>query len=169
MKRLLLYAVTFIILTLLATSAVSAGEEIGWYAGIGAGSSNDQILQDRDTGMKLFGGVQLSDYFGMEAAYVDLGDFTFGLLDQSGVAVEVVGSAPVGEQLTFFAKAGMFSWDVKLSGMEADHGISSVFGAGFQWALAENWAFRGDYERFNDVSGGDVALVAIGVLYRSKV
>jgi len=166
MKRLLLYAVTFIILTLLATSAVSAGEDIGWYAGVGAGIANDEILSETDTGFKLFGGIQLSEYIGMEAAYVDLGDFAFGALEQSGVALEVVGSAPVGEQLTFFAKIGMFSWDVELTGMEADHGINSMFGAGFQWAFGEHWAFRGDYERFNDVSGGDVALVCIGVLYR---
>ena len=68
MKRRLLSTVTCILVALFAVSAAPAGEDIGWYAGIGAGSSNDQILSDRDTGFKLFGGVQLSKYFGMEAA-----------------------------------------------------------------------------------------------------
>ena len=95
-----------------------------------------------------------------------LGNFTSGALEQYGVAVEVVGSAPVGEQLTFFAKAGMFSWDVELPGMESDHGINSMFGAGIQWAFGEHWALRGEYERFDNISGGDVALVSIGGLYR---
>ncbi len=167
MRSRLLSAVTVIIVVLFAVSAAPAEEGIRWYAGIGAGISNDGIFSETDTGIKLFGGIELNQYFGMEAAFVDLGEFAFGFREQDGVAIEAVGSLPLGEKFKLFAKTGMFAWDVERSGMETDHGINGIFGVGGQWAFVKHWELRIEYERFNGISGGDIALVSIGVLYRS--
>jgi OOP family OmpA-OmpF porin len=165
MKRRLLYAATFLIIGLLVLPGASAGEDSRWYLGFGIGSSDDDLLSESDTGIKLFGGYEFNQYFGVETAFVDLGEF-LGFLEQYGWALEVVGSLPVGEKFTLFAKAGMFSWDLEVFGETVEDGNDSTFGVGGQWAFAEHWAVRGEYEQFNDISGGDVDLFSVGLLYR---
>ena len=166
MKRLLLSAVVFVMVALLAVSAVPAGEDGRWYIGFGAGSTDDKILSESDTGIKLFGGYEFNQYVAVEGAFVDLGDFVFGFFDQSGTALEVVGYWPVGEEFKLFAKAGIFAWDLEVVGFTADDGTDPTFGVGGQWAFAEHWAARAEYERFMDIGDGDVDFLSVSVLYR---
>ena len=159
---------TVLLITLLAIPVASAGEDKGWYAGAGAGSSDDDILDESDTGLKLFGGYRFNKIVAVEVAYVDLGEFGGGLfveLEQSGVAVEGEFTWPIADKFGLFAKAGFFSWEVDIGGLSEDD-TDSTFGVGGKVALGAHWAIRAEWERFNDIAGGDVDLISGSVFYR---
>ncbi|MBC7621788.1 MAG: outer membrane beta-barrel protein, partial [Aeromicrobium sp.] len=77
--------------------------------------SND----DRDTGYKIFGGYQMTRYFALEGGYVDLGKFGFttttvpigtltGRIKIQGANLDLVGTLPVTERFSAFARVGAF-------------------------------------------------------------
>ncbi len=164
--KLWLSAGTVLLMTLLAIPVASAGEDRGWYVGAGAGSSDDDLLAESDTGLKFFGGYRFNKTVAVEAAYVDLGDFVFGVLEQTGLAVVGEFTLPIADKFGLFAKAGFCAWEVDFSGLGSDDGEDSTFGFGGKVALGAHWAIRAEWERFNDISGGDVDLISGSVFYR---
>ena len=97
-RLLFLAALTSIILYLIPIEPASAG----WYVGGAAGNADDDELDDDDSAVKLFGGYQFNEYFAVEGALVDWGDFDApasgpplflpaGTLSQEGVAIESIG------------------------------------------------------------------------------
>ncbi len=97
-KFLVLAVLTAITLYLIPVEPVSAG----WYVGGAIGNADDDVLDDDDSSTKLLGGYQFNEYFGVEGAFVDLGDFDVpasgpplflpaGTLSQEGVAIEAIG------------------------------------------------------------------------------
>ncbi len=163
--KLWLSAGTVLLMTLLAIPVASAGEDKGWYVGAGAGSSDDDVLNESDTGLKVFGGYRFNKNVAVEGAYVDLGEFALGFLEQSGLAVEVEATWPIADKFGLFAKAGFFAWEVDV-GPFSDDGTDSTFGVGGKVALGAHWGVRAEWERFNDISGGDVDLISGSVFYR---
>jgi OmpA-OmpF porin, OOP family len=86
-----------------------------------------------DLDWKLYGGYQFNKYIGLEAMYVDLGEFERSARLQGAVALLVparmveetevqgyglslVASYPFSEGLAVFAKAGVLSWETDTSG-----------------------------------------------------
>ena len=163
--RLWLSAGTLLLVSLFAISAASADENRGWYVGAGFGSSDDDVLDESDTGLKVFGGYRFNKNVAVEAAYVDLGEFVDGFVEQSGLALEGEATWPIGDKFGLFVKAGFFSWDVDV-GSASDDGTDSTFGVGGKLALGEKWAIRAEWERFSDIAGGDVDLVSGSLFYR---
>ena len=164
-RKLWLCAGTVLLMTLLAIPGTSAGEERGWYAGIGAGSADDDLLSESDTAFKAFGGFRFSKIVAVEAAAVDLGEYLFGTLEQSGLAVVGEATLPLGDKFGVFGKAGIFLWEVEI-GPYSEDDADTTFGLGGKVALGTHWAIRAEWERFNDISGGDVDLVSGSVYYR---
>jgi len=164
--RLWLSAGTVLLMTLLAIPVASAGEDRGWYVGAGVGSSDDDLLAESDTGFKLFGGFRFNKNVAVEAAYLDLGDFVFGVIEQNGLAVEGEFTWPIANKFGLFAKAGFFSWEVDFAGLGTDEGEDITFGFGGKMTLGAHWAVRAEWERFNDISRGDVDLVSASAFYR---
>ena len=165
--RLWLSAGTVLLITLLAFPVASAGEDRGWYVGAGAGSSDDDLLAESDTGLKFFGGYRFNKTVAVEAAYVDLGDFVFGVIEQTGLAVVGEFTWPIADRFGLFVKVGVFSWEVDFAGVGgSDEGEDSTLGFGGKMTLGAHWAFRAEWERFNDISGGDVDLISGSVFYR---
>lgn len=161
---LVLAVVTAITLYLIPVEPVSAG----WYVGGAIGNADDDELDDDDSGTKLLGGYQFNEHFGVEGAFVDLGDFDIPnstlTLSQDGVTIQAVGRYSLGDRFSVFGKAGFFRWDVETATAD-DDGTDGTFGFGGEYRLNDNWALRAEWERFSDVSGGDVDMISFGVTY----
>ncbi|MCZ6732913.1 MAG: outer membrane beta-barrel protein [Gammaproteobacteria bacterium] len=162
-KFLVFAVVTAITLYLIPVEPVSAG----WYVGGAIGNADDDELDDDDSGTKLLGGYQFNENFGVEGAFVDLGDFDEppGTLSQEGVAIEAIARYPLGDRFSIFGKAGFFRWDAERSSGKSFDGTDNTFGFGGEYRLNDNWALRAEWERFSDVLGGDVDMISFGATY----
>ncbi len=187
-----------------------------WYVGASAGQSDikfdnaaqsDQFLDlgftnpstvsnTKDTGYRAFGGYQLHKYIAIEAAYVDLGRFSFrtdvtprGSLSGStridGFELSAVGTIPLGDRLGLFARVGALSAETRtaytgggsietLIGGDTQKKRSTelVYGAGAMYNINKNLSVRGEwsrYEKLGDIyTGGrtDANLYSLGLVYR---
>ncbi|MFQ5544723.1 MAG: outer membrane beta-barrel protein [Acidiferrobacterales bacterium] len=150
-------------------AAAQAGE---WFVGGSLGSSDDDMLDQTASSFKAFGGYQFAKNLGVEIALVDLGEFdSLGLpnsLEQWGLAYGIVGILPIGDRGAVFGKVGFFDWTVDFLSRTVDEGTDPTFGVGGEYTSDNNWGVRVELERFTDVSGGDVDLFSVGVVYRFR-
>ncbi|MDN3651285.1 outer membrane beta-barrel protein [Thalassotalea ponticola] len=168
-------------------------------------ASNDfgvDSFDDSDTSFKLIGGYQINAYISIEGGYTNLGELTFSLsesvglevigggtfdtlidgsVEVDGLIINVVGSYPVAEQVSIYAKVGMFSWDSQLesymefnssdpqipsesfSVSESEDGSDVFYGLG----LTYHWndiSFRAEYELFESDSD-QIDVFSIGAVY----
>jgi OOP family OmpA-OmpF porin len=160
---------------------------------LGSGLTTSSITEDdRDRGYKLFGGYQLNRYFAVEAGYFDLGQFGFlantvpigslsGNIQVRGVNLDAVGTLPITDKFSAFARLGVTHAHTK--GSFAGTGAVNVLdpsprasdnnlkvGLGMQYAFTDALSLRAEIERYrvNDAVGnkGDVDLASIGLVYR---
>lgn len=158
------FAVLGLLILTLSAAPVHAVEQ-GGYIGIAFGDADDDILSETDSGIKIYGGFNLSENLGLEMAYVDLGEYANNTLEQDGVAFSIVGYLPVTDSFDFFGKFGMFAWEVRRYPW-IDTGNDLTYGFGGEVRLSEQAAIRAEWEIFKDVSGGDVELISLGVSIR---
>lgn len=166
-------ALALLTVTAVPTAMAQTEQEKGWFVGGSLGQSDDDILDEEDTGLKIFGGYQFMKYFALELAFVDLGEFEFfgfpDALEQYGFAVQGVGILPIAESFALFAKAGFFNWEVEAFGA-TDDGTDAAYGVGgqFRFGAKKKLGLRLEWERFTDISGGDVDLVSAGFSYHFR-
>src|SRR5262245_56227776 len=113
-KRMLSCGIAILALT--ACADVCADDESGFYVGLSIGDAttrNSEVDFDgSDTAFKVLAGYAFNRYLAAEAAYVEAGtaEDDVGNLkvqfESSGVIASLVGSVPIGEHFSFFAKAG---------------------------------------------------------------
>jgi len=151
-------------LALFGGQIAHAAPPVGYF-GFSLGSADDDVLSESDTGYKFFGGYTVNNNLGFEIAYVDLGQYVDGLLEQYGVAFEVVGYLPVSRNLNLMGKIGMFAWTADYAAFARDEGTDLTYGLGVQYGFNNRLFVRGEWEQFLDVSGGDVSLLSAGLLY----
>lgn len=196
----------------------------GWYVGAGMGASIADISNSRaaselqssletasftfndpasdlgasteDTSFawKVYGGYQLSSYFALEAAYVDLGtakakfigtvDGPEGVIgnasaDASGIAYWGVGIAPIRRNFSLFAKIGGFHWknEERVSGTvgnlppvdfslaQTRYGTDVAFGLGAAYDLTDHVGFRLEWERYR-IGGDDRDMLTAGARWK---
>lgn len=165
--------------------------DTGFYVGASAGRSDYGVgtgdlgltagsVDDKDTAYKVFGGYNFTRNFGIEAAYVDLGDVTFsgnvgatpvsGSADVQGFNISAVLTAPINDRFAVFGKLGAFVWDgdfnasspaVRWSGSDSSTDFSAGLGASY--SFNKNVSLRAEYEYFDDV---DANLWTVGVAYK---
>lgn len=158
-----------------------------WYVGGGIGASDDKEFDETEFGGKGFGGYRVSKYFALEGAFVGLGEFgegtlgigTGGTFRKGGLSAQAVGILPIGQRAQLFGKAGIFFWSVTVDETcttvnsvlvcvdngRLDDGVDPVYGGGFQYRFNDRWSGRVEWERYEDVGGGDVDLGTIGAIY----
>ncbi len=208
----------FKLLVLLLFSTISlttfAGEQ-GFYIGGSLGYTDSDLLSDseedaidrgiaewgavgvtatydddeNDLGFKFFAGYNINEYFGVEAAYVNLGDVTADaslsyLAETLTVDVEAeadgfsfagVARYPIYDRTEVFAKVGLFVWEadadasatfggVTASESYEDDGTDIMFGFGASYAMTTNISVRGEWERYA-LDDYDVDLFSVGVQY----
>ena len=181
-----------------------------WYGGLNIGQTHESINDgaiatgemgggltsltddDRDNGYKLFAGYQLNDNFALEAGYFDLGQFgSRAVKDQEGSLktraktrgfnIDLVGSLPLTEKLSAFARAGAHYYEAKdrFQGGEGfvvsdqhrrERDVDMKWGGGLQYDFTQKFAMRLEAERYaiNDVIGnnGKISMYSLGALYR---
>lgn len=135
---------------------------------------------DADSGLRVFVGYDLAPNFAIEGAYVDLGEFTSSaslnvptvgvataeiVAEGSGFELAGLGKLPVGPG-ALFAKAGLFMWDLDVSGSVVDTGLpmgsaslsddgtAFLFGVGYQFDMGQ-FALRAEWTRYADVGDED--------------
>jgi len=160
---------------------------------IGAGATGlSSRLDDTDTGYKVQLGYRINQNFAVEGGYLDLGKMKYTAAFTGGAAsaeakadgwnIALVGSVPVGQNLSLFAKLGMIDAKVKVNvsatgpggaaaGSADDTSWKGNYGIGASYALSDKWAVRAEYERFNDLGDsntgkGDVDLFSVGVVFK---
>ncbi len=149
-------------LFILPGTYAAAGDK---YFGISVGSSDDDVFNETDTGIKLILGFQPSDVVALEIAYVDLGDFDtiFGSVSQSGIALNAIGKIPLNNDVALTGKLGMYSWDISL-GSASNTGTDLAYGFGVEVKVSKEVSIVAEYEMF-DVDDGDVSLISGGAKF----
>ena len=158
---------------LVTTSAVEA--DVNAYMGLGIGTAdyNDSLwsIEDdaNDTGWKIFGGYQFNRYFGLESAWVDLGKVTFwnASIDTKGLAIDGVGSIPIGPAFFVSGKLGVFLWDQETrigTSHDDETGTDLVWGYGFGARFFNNQlGVRVEWERYE--SDNDADFISLSTSY----
>jgi OOP family OmpA-OmpF porin len=143
-------------------------------------------------GFKVFGGYEFNRYFSLEGGYFNLGQFGFtadtipagslhGDLKLQGGNIDLVGSLPLGDKFSLFARAGLNYAEAKDSFI----GTGSVtvidpspqksaanykFGVGAEYDFTRSVGIRIEAERYriDDAVGnkGDIDLYSLGLVYK---
>ena len=145
-----------IALLLLSAVAGAAQADNGFYVGGGGGQSfvDEGAYDDEDTAFSLFGGYELNRYFAVEGGYADFGEIE----PNAGTALEAdtfhltaVGTFPVNDVFSLYAKAGAHRWDAdtSLSILGGDDtGTDPTYGIGGQYRFNDRFALRAEVSRF---------------------
>lgn len=162
-------AVAMFALGVVSTPALS--QDAGWFIG-GTGGVVDAkqgcpagafvgfSCDDSSTGWRAFGGYRFSPYFGYEIGYADLGKITQTLVgfapatfESTAIDVVLFVALPLGQDFSFFAKGGVFRWDVESPGFAttSSHGQDTTYGFGMHYNFTNNFALRLEWQRYNDI------------------
>ena len=153
-----------------AAAQYSLGEEPGFYAGATLGMNGDDEMAWR-----LFGGYQANRNFALELGYHDLGKHNIAGFPLESDAVEVlgVGRLPLNEQAALYGKLGGYRSTSKGGGAN-ERQVDITFGVGFEYALSQNLAARGAWQRYHGLGGGaigqtgDLDVYSVGANYRFR-
>lgn len=159
---------------------------------IGTSATTTSITHDNnDKAYKVFGGYQFNPYFGLEAGYFNLGQFGFksatspaGTLDGrmkiDGVNIDMVGTLPVNDQLSFLGRLGMHNARTRdtfsATGAVALSDTSREMteknykaGFGFAYKFSQSMSLRGELERYrvNDAIGnkGNINVASLSLVF----
>ena len=173
---------------LLATTPLWAEDSTNYplYAGFGLGFASAESDCDyygyncdgTDTTFRFHAGKRLHENLALEIAYHDLGKLrdkgtiNSTTAESQGVNLSLLGIIPVSDLGYFYGKAGYMWWeaDYTRSGNNPKTSDESntdfTYGAGFAFTFSEDYDFRIEYERLNElgddfVAGGS----AVTVLY----
>jgi OOP family OmpA-OmpF porin len=185
-----LIAAAFALGATLAATQASAQAFVGGSFGksdideeITTGLIDSGSVDGKDSGFKIFGGYMFNRHFGVEAAYVDLGEVSYsgtfggapvtgGKVEVSGFNISALGSFPVTEQFSVFGKIGLFLWDAEANDTTggvpfsaSEDGTDVSFGVGVGWQFTRNLGLRAEWEMFK-TNEADATLISVGVLWR---
>ena len=143
----------------------------GFYFGAGLGQGNDVVLDQTSAAAKLFGGFNVNRFLGMELSYVNLGSnyvdyYGYGFT-QDGVSYEFVGYLPVSPYVDLFGKVGIYNWTVSSNYYynASTSGSDSDYGFGLSAQVSQRVWLRGEYQKFQNIAGGDVNLASVSLSY----
>ncbi len=192
----------------LSASAQDAGFYVGLGAGrvtadintpsIGVGLTSggyryDQLsTSERDNHFKVLGGYSFNQNFALEGSYINLGSFDFDSTTLpaatlngkagriSGYAFDVVGTLPLTEQWSAFARLGLnnakvnerFSGTAVRTGLvnDSQRGWNEHYGVGVRYAVNEVLSLQAEVERYGledtRMLQNEVETFTIGLVYR---
>lgn len=147
--------------------------------------SGSSSLEDSDTSFSLFGGYRISEYFAVEAGYVDFGTAeyrssgvvdpiglppspaTYGIdFEVAGFTAAAIGAVPLGQSFDLHWRLGVLFADTEISqrasvsSSAASDSFSAdsqdlFYGLGAAFHLGQNWSFSLDWQQFKDVGDED--------------
>lgn len=163
----------------------AAAQGTGPYVGLGVGQATTDLCDDlgipssncddKDTGIKIFGGYNFNQNFGLEVGWIDLGEVKVtgpggsASVEVDGFQLAAVGTYPINPQFSIFGKIGVYMWDASVSSTVgisgSDDGTDLMFGAGVGWNFTPNLALRAEWEHFDfDDNGAD--LLSASIVFR---
>jgi OOP family OmpA-OmpF porin len=145
----------------------------GFYVGAGLGSAETKVnggFKDQDLGFKLFGGYSFNQYVGVEVEYLDGGSAKDegAKVELDGFGLSVLGSIPVSDAFSLFARLGYGTWDAKVSAYgesDKDNDEELFYGLGAAFNLTEQFQVRAEWEGI-DVSGGDFNYFGVAGVFK---
>ena len=163
------YLKSALLVSALTASQMVNASDTRAYFGFSAGSSDDEVLNETETGIKLNVGAKLSENFGIEGAFVHLGiiDYGFTEISQYGISGNLIGYVPLGDRVSVFGRFGLFSWTFEVDSggfVSEDTGVDVTYGVGLEVNLSERVSVLAEYDSY-EVSDGDVSLVSLGFRY----
>jgi opacity protein-like surface antigen len=166
-------------LAILAASSVSAE---GFYVGAGISQERLSIAGEsfsfKSTNAIALIGYDINDMISVEAETslpVSKGSFEDKNISVNHTAVHLKFTLPTSGSFKPFARAGMMKGSWKAEAIPSGEVVQKVndtvfsYGIGAEWALSEKFGLRVDYsmmEMSNDVSPGDVEVIALSSVYR---
>jgi OOP family OmpA-OmpF porin len=172
-------ALVIVVALVFAGSAPAFAAE-GLYLGLSGGSSKaaswcDDVVvdcEDVGNGWKAYIGGQFHPNLGVEAGYVDLGEFTGtdtslgfpvdGKVEVTGITIAGVGTLPIAGPFALLGKLGLLLASVDLSasggglsGSISESSTDFFIGVGAKLAFMERFFIRAEWERFADVGDDD--------------
>lgn len=187
MRRMVLLG----LLGLVSWSAHADLNAPGWRTGVAASFANfsgddvpapelgNKFIDDNAVGFKLYGQYQFNEWFGIEGAYHNTGEFedksrSLALpgklnLSFSGFSAQGLLYLPSpSDEVQLYLKAGFYDFDddLDLNGSNISSASESglVAGAGAVIEFTEHWGLRADVDWF-DAKAGDLYSVNLGVQY----
>ena len=191
-----------------AASADDSGWYAGFNAGQSRAKIDDSRIADdlllngltttsisddkRHFGFKVFGGYEFNRYFALESGYFNLGRFGFtadtlpagslrGDIKIQGANFDAVGSVPIGEKFSLFARAGLNYADSKDS-FAGTGSVAVLNSSPHKWAANYKFGFGAEYDfnrfvgmrlegeryRVDDAVGnkGDIDLYSAGLVFK---
>lgn len=152
----------------------------GVYLGAGVGEVTNKVdaFEADGVAVKLFGGYAFSQYFAVEAAYIDAGtlkDSIEGLdvsVDSDGFVVAALGKLPLTDAVSLFAKLGYTFYDQKVIGRRGNSSVAEkssgddlLYGLGANLRLGRKLELRAEYEVV-DVKDADFNLLSASAVFR---
>lgn len=151
-------------LVLLAASGVTSAagieldDRVYFGAAVGQSTIDDALggitFDDDDTGWQAFVGYDFSNAFGVEAGWVDMGEYNVGAsqLGIDGATIALTGRMPIVENWSVYVKGGAFLWEAEsnTTGLSTDD-ADLLAGAGvrFQIPRNENFGVRAEWSYFD--------------------
>lgn len=168
-------------LFLVSTSTVIADDDTGWFLGASVNrlsadqkSVEDVDFEDSDNAFGLKGGYMFSNLFGLEAGYIDLGDYkTRGNeqgvnlnLDAEGWYLAGVLNFTPADNWDLYAKLGAFVLDTNSNLTEFDDSSTEVYGGiGVEYDFGD-WNIFGEFSAVNtDVNDLTTDILSLGLKY----
>ncbi len=155
--------------TALLWSAASQAE-IFIGAGIGQSDIDDSAhgvsLDETDNAWKFYGGMMVTENFGFEAGWTDLGDASSGAVDTETEAFYAAGVAalPIIENFSIYGKVGIAFWDQDIDTTSYD-GEDMMYGVGAKYVFADQFHARLEWEQFNADLDASVISVGLGLQF----
>lgn len=173
-------AIAVLLSAVVATPAIAA--DMGAYAGLRVGQAktsvdNTTLSTDNPTGWGVFAGYTFNPNFAAEAEYLELGEIKAsgvggGSAKSNGFSISGVGSYPINDQFSLFAKLGYAMITSKMSGGGGDAKSNAVtYGVGAQYNVSPVIGVRLGWDKYKfDDSGksfkGNANLVSIGGVFK---
>lgn len=166
---------------LVSAGAQAADDGKGGYVGIAAGGAKTEIdifIDESDTAWKIFGGWSFNRYIAAEVGYFDGGNPTATVgtqrrqVESDGFFAAAVGSLPIGEHVSLFARLGYAYYDATLSvqapGLdlsETDDDADLLYGFGATAHITDAFDVRLEFEALN-VPTSAFEMLTLSAIYR---
>jgi OOP family OmpA-OmpF porin len=141
------------------------------YVGVNIGSAEiDFPGASSTTSIALLGGYTFNENFAAEVAYSDFGSHDYGgtTLKSSGLSISGVGSFPINQQFSLFAKLGFASTTLDPSGNPTEDDTDMTYGIGGQFNVNKQVGIRLGYDvyKVGTSPSADEKVMSVGGVFK---
>ena len=148
-------SIVLLLSAFIAAPAVAA--DMGYYVGVNVGSAKiDSPGFDTTTSFGVLGGYNFNQNFAAEVAYTNFGTKDYPTLPgvkSDAWSLSGVGSYPINEQFSVFAKLGVASTTLEASGVPSTSKSDLTYGIGAQFNANKQVGIRLGYDVYKVTDG----------------